>query len=136
MKHDVIGKALLATNQVRPAKAADAPEKVQLMVWRIEETIKLWREAHEDEDVPVAGSHLFRKEIMAQALSDNELKDGTGSFLFTVDENLALIQDLWQVSYFKVTGKVPLKRLEDALGKVGKKDMSKKSGTATVSGTG
>ena len=51
MKHDVIGKALLATNQVRPAKAADAPEKVQLMVWRIEETIKLWREAHEDEDV-------------------------------------------------------------------------------------
>lgn len=130
-KHALI--AQLASNEARPAKAADTQETVQVMFWKLEARMGRWVEEHGGQALPTAGTTAFRTEILNSVFKDVELKEGTANFLFTKPENLRLVQDLWQLAYFKIAGCVPLPRLSAALGRVGKKDLAKKSGSAMVS---
>ena len=66
-------------------------------------------------------------------MTGNNMKEGIANFLFVEPDNFMLIHDLWQLPYFGLTGKVGLSRLEKALGKVSKKDLSKKSSSSMVS---
>ncbi|KAM5539828.1 hypothetical protein V8D89_006641 [Ganoderma adspersum] len=129
---NIAGTALLATNEVQPANAADAQEKVQMMAWRIDEETKAWLTRNLNLPAPAPGTTNFCKDILNVAFTSKELKEGTANFLFVEADNFTLIQDLWQLSYFGLTGKVPLEQLETALGKVSKKDLSKKSGSSML----
>lgn len=113
-------------------KAADNQEKVQMMGFRVQFEMQKWCDAHPGQSLPAAGSRQFRNEILSVAIKEHELKEGVANFLFTQDENLRLVQNLWQLEYFQVTGAIPLKRLDKALGRANKKDLSKKSASATV----
>ncbi len=113
-------------------KAADAQEKVQVTAWRVAEEIRLYPETHENKAAPEPGSPEFRREILAKIFTPAELKQGSTNFLFTDTDNYLVVKDLWQIAYFGLSGKVPLTRLENALGKVSKKDLGKKSATAMV----
>lgn len=124
--------AHLASNPERPSRAADSQEKVQMMGWKVTQQIADWRIYHPGQLVPTPGTKQFRTEILSPVIMDHELKEGTGMFLFTNNENLALIQNLWSISYFQVNNAIPLTLLEAGLGKAGKKDLSKKSGSAMV----
>ncbi|KAI1781977.1 hypothetical protein LXA43DRAFT_1069499 [Ganoderma leucocontextum] len=132
LKHKPALVAQLASNEARPAKAEDVQERAQIMFWKLEAQMARWLEEHEGEVLPVPGTALFRTGILNVVFKESELKEGTTNFLFTQQENLALIQDLWQLAYFKVSGCVPLARLSTALGRVSKKDLSKKSGSAML----
>ncbi|KAI1784123.1 hypothetical protein LXA43DRAFT_1101737 [Ganoderma leucocontextum] len=124
--------AQLASNEARPAKAEDVQERAQIMFWKLEAQMGRWIEENGGDTLPVPGTTLFRTGILNVVFKESELKEGTTNFLFTQQENLALIRDLWQLAYFKVSGCVPLVRLSAALGRPSKKDLSKKSGSAML----
>ena len=132
MNNNVVGLASLATNEMQPAKAADPAERVQMMGWMLQKQMLTWQAEHPQVPLPAVGCKDFRNDIVKQVLSDAELRDGHGNFLFMIAENLAVTQDLWQIQPFQVNQGVKLSTLETALGRVGKKDLSKKSGTAMV----
>lgn len=104
-----------------------------MLAWHVDQELKKWAKEHPGQKVPDAGSAAFRKEILNTVMTVNEMKEGIANFLFVQADNFVLIHDLWQLPYFGLTGKVPLARLETALGKVGKKDLSKKSSSSLVS---